>query len=182
MWIYFVSLFYGFIFQKCLIWSCQSFFWRLLLSLWLVYLHFVEMDWSKWATCLSFFYWRINCDIQSRWLKVELPVKALSAGSGLNILLGRLSYHLRTVCSKASSSGCVTIDKVVRAERMRLLAWCCAGTAHSWRVHPNTDRLVPYIRHCDHVCISIINPGNPTHSNFLVILHICPLFVLPGWR
>lgn len=29
-------------------------FWRLFKSSWLVYLHFVEMDRSKWATCLFF--------------------------------------------------------------------------------------------------------------------------------
>lgn len=77
-------------------------------------------DGAKQISNLPFiFYWRINCDIQSWWPKIQFPMHVSSTEAKLWILLlGRLSCHIRAYEAKY-----VTIPTVIRAKWTRLLAW-----------------------------------------------------------
>lgn len=76
-------------------------------------------DGAKQISDLPFiFYWRINCDIQSWWPRIQFPMHVSSTEAKLwMLLLGRLSCHIR-----ADEAKYVTIPTVIRPERTRLSA------------------------------------------------------------
>lgn len=122
-----------------LIWAISLFFWRLVILVFVTCVLALCRAWSKQMSDLPFFfcYWRINCDVQSWWPKIS-NAWVICIGWTVNILLGRLSCHLRTAFDEAPSSGVChnTYSDENWANETGLMNRSCGGRAHTdWLVH-----------------------------------------------
>lgn len=155
-----------------------------------MYLHFVEMDRSKWATCLFFFLFIEELIVTYRADDPKFNFQCMSHLQGLNceFLLGRLSCHLRSLIEPPAAE-CVTMaTEMSWYDKWKLwrsnIHWHTASS-HSSRIiyvfpslpNPQASLAHPKLSH-----LPFTEQSNMLANHFLVIISVSRIVVRPGQR